>query len=367
MRQGTDRIWAGGRAALTSFLLCLLLASLGASPAHANYDPLGSGSLKLSLDPSFAHFLTEDEVKLSGSEGATRKGQSLLLSIDGGHMDPTEGKGQANAEGTLTFSNRRKQVPLREIKVKAKPTPLIAKVGGGQLKIASSKKTSAKRAGFGTKFHAPELTLTAKVATRLNKKLRPRHHFYAGQPLGKLTLNAQPQLATIQEGGRATLVFDSAFAQKLASRYVALNPIHPAEHVGTTFTMPIARGGQLAPDGSEGTLRTGGVIEALQLGAGQVFWQELWLEIGSDQLSAEVDLEPTPSFPGKLGRIGILSASSGVVSSDPKARTISISGIALTLQPATADALNAAFAQNEAPVFAAGEAVGVLGFVAEEQ
>ncbi len=346
--------------------LCALGLVLAPS-AQAKYDPLGSGSLKLSLDKRFARFLHEDQVKLTGSEGATRKAGAILLGIDAGHMDPTLGKGQANAAGTLVFSNQRKKVPLREIRVKAKPTPLIAKVGGSQLKVAAAKKTSAGRAGFGTKFIATKLTLTAKLATRLNKKLRPKLPFYAHQPLGKLVLNAQPQLETIEEGGRATLVFDSGFAAKLASRFVALNPIHPAEHLGTTFTMPIAIGGQLAPDGSEGTLRTGGTIEALQLGGGQVFWQELWLEVGAGQASAEVDLEPTPAFPGKQGRIGVFTASPGVVSSDPKARTISDSGIGLGLQGSTADALNAAFAQGEAPLFEVGEAVGTLSFTAQGQ
>ena len=96
-------------------------------------------------------------------------------------------------------------MPLREITVKAKHSPLIAKVGG-----------------------------------------------------------SQPKLATVLESGRATFVFDAAFLAKLESRFVSVNPIFPAEHQGPTYTFPITLGGQIAPNGSEGTLRTGGTVELLQ-------------------------------------------------------------------------------------------------------
>jgi len=101
-------------------------------------------------------------------------------------------------------------------------------------------------------------------------------------------------------------------------------------------------GGQA--DASEGTLRTGGTVELLQLGGGQVFWQELWADLGANSDSADVDLEPTPAFPGKLGRVGVFDLSPGAVSADAKARTIAESGISLTLQASAASDLNKAFA-----------------------
>ena len=94
-------------------------------------------------------------------------------------------------------SRGRKRVPLRKIALKTKHSPLIAKVGGSQLKIATSAKLSSKREGFGTFSAAKALKLTAKVATRLNKKLRPKVPFTQGQPLGTLTANAQPRLVAI--------------------------------------------------------------------------------------------------------------------------------------------------------------------------
>jgi hypothetical protein len=343
------------------------LALLAIAPvAQATYDPLGSGATKLTLDKRFVSFLKADGIALTASAGAKGKGQALTLPVVEGNMDPTIGQGEIDQEGTLTFQNDRKRVPLRKIVLKTKHSPLIAKVGGSQLKIATSSKLSFKREGFGTSFSAKALKLTAKLATRLNKKLRPRIPFAEGQPLATVSSNAHPRLVTILEQGRATLVFDSAFVAKLDGLFVSLNPIFPAEHVGTTFTFPIIPGGQLAPNGSEGTLRTGGSVELLQLGGGQVFWHEFWLDLGARSDTAEVDIEPTPAFPGKLGRVGVLDLGAGTVSSDPNARTISISGAPMALQASAAANLNQAFAPGKEP-FKAGEMVGALSFTAQGQ
>jgi hypothetical protein len=346
--------------------LGILAALVLASTSDAAYDPLGAGKTKLTLDRGFVSFLKRDGVKLSASSGAKRKDNALTLPVSGGNLDPTLGKGEINSEGTLVFQNERGRVPLRDLSVKTTHQPLIAKVGGSQLKVATSSKLSTKREGFGSSFQAKALALSAKVATRLNKKLRPKLPFTEGQPLGTLVAKTQPQLITIVEANKATLAFDPAFLAKLQSHFVSLNPIFPAEHSGATFSFPIAIGGAIAPDGSEGTLRTAGSVELLQLGAGQVFWQELWLDLGAKSDSAEVDVEPTPAFPGKLGRVGVFDLGPTAPASDPRARTVSVSAAPLTLQAQTAATLNQAFAQGQ-PAFAAGEAVGALSFVAQGQ
>ena len=353
------------KARIGAAIAALLLFALPTS-AQAAYDPLGGGSAKLTLDKGFASFLGKDGVTLSASKGAKRQGSTYTLPISGGNLDPTLGKGEVKTEGTLSFQSAKRKVPLREIRLKTKPEPLIAKVGGSQLKVASSASRSFKRVGFDSTYSAKVLKLSAKAATRLNKKLRPKSAFSAGQRIGTLIAKMEPQLLTVLEQNKASLTFDSAFLAKLASRFVSLNPIFPAEHVGATFSFPIAVGGAIAPDGAEGTLRSAGVVELLQLGGGQVFWQEPWLELGAKAQSAEVDLEPTPAFPGKIGRTGVFDAAPGATSNDPRARTISDSGVLLTLQAATAKALNDAFAEGQ-PLFGAGEVVGSFSFVAVGQ
>lgn len=350
------RVLAAALAALTFALAC-------AASAPAAFDPLGSGQTKLVLDKGFVSFLAKDKVQLTAKEGAKRKGNALVLPVSGGDFDATIGKGEIDQTGTLVFQGTRGKVPLREITVKAKHSPLVAKVGGSQLKIASAAKLSSARSGFGAKLTAKPLKLTAKVATRLNKKLRPSVPFVAGQPLGTLTSTPQPKVATVLESGRAIFVFDAGFLAKLESRFVSVNPIFPAEHQGPTYTFPIIAGGQIAPSGTEGTLRTGGTVELLQLGAGQVFWKELWMDMGAKVDSAEVDVEPTPAFPGKLGRVGVFSLTGDAIASDPKARSVALAGGPLMLEAQTAKTLNDAFNQGK-ELFHAGEAAGTLSFTA---
>jgi hypothetical protein len=347
----------------TALALGLLIS---APPAQATYDPLGSGTAKLTLDKGFSAFLKRDGIALTARAGATKKGSSFTLAVTAGNLDPTIGKGEIDAEGTLVFQSARKKVPLRDIVLKTKPTPLTAKVGGSQLKLASSHAISSKRDGFGTDFSASQLKLSAKLITRLNKKLRPKVPFQANQLLGTLKAQAEPRLTTILPQGRATLVLGEAFVAKMDEHFVSINPIFPAEHQKSIFTLPIIGGGSLAPNGSEGELRTGGEMEFLQLGAGQVFWHEQWLEIATRSDTAEVDVEPTPTFPGKLGRLGVLEAAPFQVSSDPTRRTISAQGIQLSLSAQSAEAFDEAFAEGKAD-FAAGEALGALSFTAQGQ
>jgi hypothetical protein len=335
--------------------------------AQATYDPVGGGQTRLTLDKAFSSFLKKNGINLTAKAGARRKGASITLPVIAGNLDPTLGMGEIGQGGTVAFQGAKGKVPLRKVTVKTKQATLIAKVGGGQLKVATSAKRSSTRNGFGTKYTAKALKLTAKVATRLNKKLRPETPFTEGQILGTLTTNAQPKLITILDTGRASIALDPAFVSKMDSLFVSVNPIFPAEHPsGPTFTFPVIPGGAISPSGTEGTLRTGGSLEFLQLGAGQVFQHEFWLDLASRIDTAEVDIEPTPAFPGKLGRIGAYDLGSYSAASDPKARTVAVSGAPLTLTAQTEQSFNEAFAEGKA-VFAAGEAFGALSFLAQGQ
>jgi hypothetical protein len=354
------------RASLAATLALFALSAL-ASAAHAAYDPLGSGTTKLTLDQGFARLLAAHGVELAATAPAKRSGRSYALPVSGGALDPVEEKGEIDQEGSLIFQRGTRKVPLREIVVKTKPEPLIAKVGGGQLKLATAAKRKFSRAGFGSSFTANDLRLSAKLATRLAKKLRLHGVFEEGQRLGTLRSSAQPATVAILPSGRATLVPDPAFIAKLDKLFVSLNPIAPAERSpGPIFSVPIIGGGALAPDASAGTLRTGGSLEFLQLGAGQIFWHELWLEPGTHQVLAEADIEPTPTFPGKLGQVPVLALGAGTVASNPSARTISISAAPLTLTAATAAYFNQAFAPGK-EAFAPGELLGTASFSAQTQ
>ena len=348
--------------------IAVLAAALLVAPsAQGTYDPIKTGQTKLTLDKAFLSLLKRGGVKLTAKAPAKRVGKTILIPVSGGKSDPTLGKGEVLHEGQVVFAKGNRKLPLREIELKANPHPLYAKVGGGQLKLVSAKEVTAKREGFGQGFKATGLELTQKVATRLNKKLRTKDLFQEGQAIGALKSQTQPQRVTVLPQGQATLVPDPAILAKFKSLFVSLNPISPAElSPGPLFRLPIAAGGEIAPDGSEGTLRTAGAIELLQLGAGQVFQQEYWLDLAAKSASAEVEILPTPAFPGKLGRLGVFGVGAGSVSADPKSRTVSVANAPLSLDAQTAQHFNQAFAEGKA-VFAAGEAFGAVGFGAVGQ
>jgi hypothetical protein len=148
---------------------------------------------------------------------------------------------------------------------------------------------------------------------------------------------------------------------------ISINPIFPAEHPGP-FTLPIFSG-TISADAATGITRSGGSLEFLQLGGGQVFWHELWFDLAGHQVLAEVDLEPTPAFPGKLGQMPIAVLGTGTVSADPNARTITVSGARFALNVASATYFNEAFAKplGKEDVFVAGEPLGTISFVAQAQ
>jgi hypothetical protein len=351
-------------------LTCLLLlgaaALLAPASTQAAYDPIGSGTAKLTLDKGFRAFLKEHGVKLTATKPAKLTAKAASFPAPSGEIDPTLGKGTIELEGELKFSTAKKRLTLKQIMVKTKRTPLLAKLGGGQLKIASGAQIATKRVGFGTHFQARQMKLSAKAATRLNKRLKLKDAFKEGQLIGNLLTKTEPATATVLNKGLATIVFDPQILAKLDALFVSLNPIFPAEHVGPTFTFPIILEGQVAPSGTAGTLRTGGDVELLQLGGGQVFWHEFWLDLGARVDSAEVNVQPAPPYPGKLGRVGVFDLGATPASADPGARTVTLANAPLALQAQSAATLNQAFAAGK-EAFRAGEALGTISFTAQTQ
>jgi hypothetical protein len=360
-----------GRGKLVSFLGGALISLLVLAPASsASYDPLGSGTTRLTLDNGFSALMKKNGVRLlSKSPAVVSKGKVVSLPVGEGEMDPTTGKGEIDQEGVLIFKRDNFSLPLKKLMLKTKRSPLYAKVGGGQLKIAIGAKIAVKREGFGTVFTAKDLKLSDKVAVRLNKKLHLGDVFEEGQLIGSIRSETQPQTIAILATGKATLTPNPETFAKLENLHVSHNPVSPAELApGPLFTFPMIPAGAIAPDASSGTLRTGGSIELLQLGAGQIFWHEFWFDLSTGTALAEVDIEPAPPYPGKLGQVAVLdlNRSAASVSSNPKARTITVTGAPLTLQAQSAANFNQAFAEGK-PVFKAGDPFGTISFTAQGQ
>jgi hypothetical protein len=349
--------------------LALLLAAPAPAGA-AGYDPVASGQSTLTLAAPFLAALRSHGVRLSAATPATLKGPRVTYPASGGRLDPVDALGTVETEGALVLAAGGRRLPISALQLKTtrRASPLAAKLGGGKLKLASSSRLSTARAGFGFTATVSRIGLSPKVATRLDKKLGLGRLLVGGEELGSVRTEAAPETVAILPDGVAGLELAQEFKAKLASLFVAANPIFPAEHPGP-FTFPIL-GGVLAPDGSSGSLDTAGAMELLQLGGGQVILREPFAELGSAAaISAEAELLPSPPYPGKLGRVPTFGLSGGAFSAEPAARTLALAGAAVALSPGTAAQLNEAFAkpQGKADVFAAGEAVGTLTFAAQAE
>jgi hypothetical protein len=348
-----------------------LAAALVLSPApgaRAAYDPIASGQTKLTLEKSFLSLLEQSGVKLSAKAPARLKAGTVSFPVSGGKFDPTTSNGVLEHEGALLFTASGRSIPVKALQLKTtqKRSPFSAKAGGSQLKLASAKELEVSRAGFGNKVKVTGLALSAKLATRLAKKLRLRGVLKEGQPLGSTLTKAQPRTVRLLGKGKVTLSLDPGFQAKLASLFVAASPIFPAERPAS-FTLPVA-GGEIAPNASEGRVETAGSLEFLQQGAGQAFWADASLDLAARAFSPEAELRPSPPFAGKLGPLSVAGFSIASAAANPKQRTVSVTG-SLALEASTAQSFNELFAkpQGRDGVFVAGEAVGGLAFVAQGQ
>jgi hypothetical protein len=355
---------------LITVLVATGLPATAGATGGSTYDPLSSGSTKISFGKPFLALLNRFHVKLAATAPTKLKAGTFSFPVSDGEYDPTIEKGSVDQDGGLVFSTGQRRVVLSDVMLKIKPAPLYAKVGGGQLKLAGNAKTRLVRDGFGARFTATGLRLTSKFATRLNKKLGlPGRPLKPGLPLAKITSTVQPASVNVLEAGRATLLPDPAIFAKLHSLHVSINPISPAELApGPIFTLPIALKGRISPDGRSGLIKTEGSLEFLQLGAGQVFWHAFNFELGIATTLAEVDVEPTPTFPGKLGQVPITTFDlpAATITSNPKARTIAFSDAHLALSAQSAATFNQAFAEGK-EVFKAAEPLGTVSFTAQGQ
>jgi hypothetical protein len=350
---------------------CVLLAMcLLAATAQARYDPIAGGTTRLTFATSFTALLKANGVTVKATAGATFRSGVATFPVSGGKLEPADVVGSVEHEGVLVFSAAGRSLPLKSLVLKTtrKSSPLSAKFGGGQLKLASSSKLTSARSGFGVASKVTQIKLSAKAATRLDRKLGLKDVFAEGQLLGSSLTNAQPETVTVKEGGRAELTLAPEFASKLSALFVAVNPVFPAEHLGAPFTLRVTDG-QIAPDASSGTLETAGSLELIQQDGGQAFFRELAPELGLGSTRSEYQFIASPAAPGPTVTGPLLGLGAGTVASEPKTRTIALTGAPLPLSSSTAQSLNETFAkpQAKANVFQIGEALGTLSFTVQAE
>jgi hypothetical protein len=349
---------------LTATALAGLL--LAPSAGAAGYDPVASGSTTLKLAPSFTRLLKTSGVKLEGKGGVTVRGGVVSFPLSGGKLEPVEAVGTIEHAGQLVFRAGSHKLPLKALQLKTTraTSPFAAKLGGGQLKLSAAARLTSARKGFGTDFKTSGMLLSAKAATRLDKKLALKGVFEEGQQFASASTAVEPATVGLAPSGRVELTIDPSFAARLAAFFVAVNPVFPAEHPGA-FAFPIGAG-VLAPTGSSGLVKTNGGIEFIQVGGGQFFVKDLELEVAGAQTLAEYQLvlATTGAGPNQAGPI--LGLGAGTFAAEPAARTITSTGSTLTLSATMAQGFDEAFAKplGRPDSFAAGEVLGTIGFIA---
>jgi hypothetical protein len=349
-----------------------LAAALAASPASATYDPIGSGQTTLRLAPSFLSTLRAAGVKLSATAPARLVGGRVSFPVAGGKLDPVSVRGTLEHAGALVFEGGGRSLPMKALQLKTTQarSPLSAKFGGGKLKLAATSTLTTERSGFGLAMKVSPIRLSNKVATRLEKKLGLRRGVFASnESLGTAVSEAQPATVAIKAGGKAELSIDSAFAAKLSSLFVAVNPVFPAEHPAA-FTFPIG-GGILAlsPGIPASGLKTNGALEFIQVGGGQFFVRELEIDLSDAVTNGESQLVLSSSGPGPDQGGSVFGLGATTLTTEPTARTVGVAGLPLTLEPGIAEAFNEAFCApiHKPDMFAAGETLGTMAFTAQAE
>jgi hypothetical protein len=355
-------------AALAAAAALVVSLAFLAPRASAAYDPVGSGATVLTLDKKFSKLLKQNGVKLVGLKPGKLKGKGVSIPLSGGKLDPTTAEGTINHDGGFGFKAGGKTVLVKSLILKTteKHSPLSAKVAGGQLKLGTAAgKLALKRNGFTNTIEVKKLKLSSKFASRLNKRLKLKDVFKTGQVLGSTKTTESPSTTAVLASGAYQLEVNPSITDRLNKLSVPINPIFPAEHSGSGFSMPVI-GGTVAPTAAGGEVRGGGSLEMLQIGGGQLVWHELWVNLEGNAVSAEVEFGPSPPHPGKEGRVPLFDLTGGQRSADAASRAVTVSAATLALRASTAKQMNEAFAKGEEQ-FKAGEAFATLSFTATGQ
>lgn len=383
--------WRQGRNRLITAIAALGAAFLvSASTASAASDPLAGGATTIELSQGFLKKAGKRGVKVLGVSPAAVDGQTIVLPVAQGLLDPLTGQGTVAHAGEIKFKHGKRTARVGGLVLDTAAASLNGLVAGTPVKFASVEGLSFARNGFGVDLAVAKLALTGSAAKLLNAKLgfsgkkgkgkkqpyaavaskkkgkAAKKPFAGKQTLGTAASATQPLTVTILPTGKAKLVPDFETVTKLFLAGATGEPIPPAEpELGPPFAvnLPIA-GGVLAPNGSAGVLQTLGG-EKLSKGPVTTITNNLWVDLGLKVSSAELEVTGFPGAPGKLGRVpnALVDLSAASVGADPSARTVSVANAVMRMSAEGAASLNQLYGTD----FKAGDPLGSLSFTAQAQ
>jgi hypothetical protein len=287
--------------AITGLLTAAALL-ITASVALAGADPLKGGDTVLNLK-----LKKKLKVKVkSPAEGASISGKTTVtLPITGGSFDPNFGSGPVENGGTFVLKRKKKKAKITEVR----PTygglyaggTLSAKVNGKVVTLADLTGGTVSRAGFGGKIDAAKANLTKAGAKALNKALglkkkkkngkKNKNRFKKGKLFADSTTTTIPKTVEVI-GGTAITHGSTGFGKLVVGGapgcpafYPVAAPGNPANRpcygkgvnptpgqgitasggasypaTGAAITAPVVTPSAIAPDASDGSVKTGGTI-----------------------------------------------------------------------------------------------------------
>jgi len=338
-------------------LAAALFALLAFAPfASATTDPVGSGSVTVTLDKGFTKYLKTFGIKTTKVSPATLKGKKWTLPGTGGEVDPTTGLGIVTLGGGLKFKAGKKSTTLKALVLDTTKATLTAKVGGKKMTLAAVKGYTFARAGFGVSMTVKKLKLNGKAAKQLNKKLgfakgKPKP-FLGNKLMGSAAAEEQPSTVAVLPTGNVLFNADTGTLGKLAKVEVKIKTIAPTQAKGLTdFEFPIS-GGTISPLGTGGVVQSAGGLELeqkLQTGPTEFLETKItlsgfYVDLAAKTITVEVSAVSNASQElnlGNLGRSSIADLTVPGVFADSVNRTVSVQNASGKLQPISAKVLNA--------------------------
>jgi hypothetical protein len=350
---------ARGRKLPVAILAAALFALLAFAPlAQAAPDPVGSGSATVTLNKGWTNYLKTFGIKLQKVSPAKLKGQKLTLPVTGGEVDPITGAGTVTLGGGVKVKAGKKSATIKGLVLDTSKKSLTAKVAGKKMKLASVAGYSFVRNGFGVNMTVKKLKLTSKAAKQLNKKTgyakgKPKP-FIGGKLIGKATAEEQPATVTVVPANNVEFNANNELLKKLKDVEAEVAVIPPTTEKATgKFELPIT-GGAIAPDASAGQVQTGGGLklsQKLPTGPSTALETEItlgnfYVDLSAHTITVEVVAHSNASKSldlGPLGRSSIadLTLTGATVSADPTNRTVTVKDASATLQPISAEVLDA--------------------------
>jgi hypothetical protein len=315
------------------------------------------------------------------------------LPVSGGEVDPTTGKGVIVHRGRVGFRRGRRHIFMRAVTLDTRRRIMTARVGQEKVRVATIRQISFDRNGFGSDVVVRNLRLTGRLARIFNARLGTGL-FRSTQRFARSSSSTQPRTVKVvpvvnpHPALRSGFMFfrpDLSALTKLETKGVTyldwpcnpcsytVAPVSPANFIGgprPSFAFQIS-GKRIAPDSSGGVITTTGGIRIATSdpisNPAVLIIRDIWLELASGVVTANVEFQPSPPAPGDIGRttIATIDSSEAAVGAGTKPLRVSFSNGLVRLTKSTAPILNQVFPGLAAGDFVSGDAVFRLAFTAD--